>query len=376
MLVERIPGAKVVGISDALGYLYDPEGLPVEQIFNLFRERGSVTRLYFNDVLLSDRWGVSRTKYSSAPNDLLREAAFCLLPASPVANYLGVDEASQASMTVDRMGSFSLILEAANTYSPDQARRAARSRMERAVYRERGVLIATDFLVNSGGVIFAAKEHLIRTPGHLRIPADMLGDRKAVDEWLAKHSAELQELAEKRRQSADAYRAEVIRRNMKELIDLLVADADTLPCDAAERISIRRVARREGDRTANELMVPIPMITAEKTIGDAATMLLDAESDILAVVGVQGELVGVVTDWDIVRAAAQGLLLSQPLADIMSRNVISASPQETVTEMIHKLEVNEISSMPVVDENGVLGMVSTDLLARSTLLRLLQSQVD
>ena len=58
-----------------------------------------------------------------------------------------------------------------------------------------------------------------------------------------KHSTELHELAEKRRQSADVYREEVIRRNMKELIDLLVADADTLPCDAAERISVRRVAR-------------------------------------------------------------------------------------------------------------------------------------
>ena len=52
-----------------------------------------------------------RTKYSSAPNDLMREAAFCLLPASPVANYLGVDEAGRTSMTVDRMGSFALILK-------------------------------------------------------------------------------------------------------------------------------------------------------------------------------------------------------------------------------------------------------------------------
>jgi glutamate dehydrogenase/leucine dehydrogenase/predicted transcriptional regulator len=374
LLGERIPGAKVVGISDALGYLYDPEGLPISQLFRLFRERGSVTRTYFSDVLVSDRWGVSRTKYSSAPNDLLRENAFCLLPASPIANYLGVDDASQAAMTVDKMGGYSLILEAANTYSPDRTRRTARARMERAVYRERGVLIATDFLVNSGGVIFAAKEHLIRTPGHLRIPSDMLGNGKAVDGWLAKHAEELQELAEKRRQSADAYRAEVIQRNMKEMVDLLVADADTLPSDAAERISIRRVASREGDRTAAELMVPMPTIPAGKKVSEAAALLLDAGSNILAVIGEQGELVGVVTDWDIVRATAQGGDEDQPLDEIMSRNVISVAPQETITEMIQKLEANEISSMPVVDESGVCGMISTDLLARSTLLRLLQSQ--
>jgi glutamate dehydrogenase (NAD(P)+) len=376
LLGERIPGARVVGISDALGYLYDPEGLPIDQLFTMWRERGSVTRAFFSDVLLSDRWGVSRAKYSSAPNDLLREEAFCLLPASPVANYLGVDESSQASMTIDRMGSFAVILEAANTYSPDRTRRAARARMERAVYRERGVLIATDFLVNSGGVIFAAKEHLIRTPGHLRIPAEMLGNPAEVDLWLAKHSDELQKLAEKRRQAADRCRAEVIHRNMKELVDLLIADPDTLPIDAAERISIRRVADREGDRTAAQVMKPIPTIAIDLAVYNAAAALLESNSRILAVLDTKGELAGVITDWDIVRASAGGGDSQRPLREIMTENVIAVAPQATISEIVQKLEAHEISAMPVVDESGVQGVVSSDLLARSSLLRLLHSQVD
>lgn len=56
------------------------------------------------------------------------------------------------------MGAWTVIVEGANTYSAEPARRSARARMERAAYRERGVLIATDYLVNSGGVIFAAQE--------------------------------------------------------------------------------------------------------------------------------------------------------------------------------------------------------------------------
>lgn len=375
---ERMPGVRVVGISDALGYLYDEDGLPSDQLFHMWQERGRVTRLYFNDVLLSDRWGVSHTKYSSAPNDLLRESAFCLIPASPVANYLDVDASSGPAMTVDRMGKWAVIIEGANTYSPDRARRAARARTEREIYRQRGVLIATDYLVNSGGVIYAAQEHLIKTPGHLRIPGEILGNRTAVDEWLAAHLDDLGELAEKRRKAAEKYREEVIRRNMRELVDLLVADADMLPCEAAEHISIRRVAKRESDRTAAELMSPIPTIAVDKTVRDAAALLVEAKSSILAVVSAKGEMVGVVTDWDITRSAA-GLNAVQenPTLDvIMSRNVISAEPGDTILEMVTRLEHYEISAMPVVDQGSVLGMISADLLARRSLLRLLQSQVD
>jgi glutamate dehydrogenase (NAD(P)+) len=379
MLCTRLEGAQVTGISDALGYLYDKEGLPAEALFQMWQERGLVTRDYFNEVLLLDRWGVSRTKYSSATNDLLRESAFCLIPASPVANYLSFaadsEASSQPSMTVDQMGNWAVIIEGANTYSPDRARKAARERMERMVYRQRGVLIATDYLVNSGGVIFAAQEHLIRTPSHLRIPGDMLGNRQAVDTWLEEHAEDLSELAEVRRVTAETYREEVIRRNMRELVDLLEADADLLPCQAAERISIRRVAKRESDRTAAEILVPIPTIPVTCTVRQAAEKLVESSGSILAVVSLESELMGVVTEWDITRSTAQGGAGDQTLEGIMSKQVIAAEPGDTILEMIRKLEHYEISAMPVVEKGCVLGMVSADLLARRSLLRLLQSQI-
>ena len=59
----------------------------------------------------------------------------------------------------------------------------------------------------------------------------------------------------------------------------------------------------------------------------------------------------------------------------MSREVIAAAPEDTILEMIRKLEHHEISAMPVVDRGCVEGMVSADLLARRSLLRLLQTQV-
>ena len=346
MVRERLPGAKVIGISDAMGYLYDEEGLPVEDLFRMWQAHGLVTRPYFLEQLLH----MASTKYSTQPNDLLREDAFCLIPAAPIANYLDTDPTSRPAVTVDRMGRWTLSVEGANTYSPDPARKAARARMERAVYRQRGVLIATDYLVNSGGVIFAAQEQLIKTPEHLHLPDAMRGDRAAVERWLAEHAEAFATLAEQRRQAAEAYRETVIRRNMRELVDLLVADADMLPCEAAERISVRRIAARESGRTAADLMEPIPTITLNASIHEAAAVLVEAGRAILAVLTPQGELTGVVTRWDITRAIAQGLPDDQPLEQIMTREVIAAPLSDSILEMVRKLEHHDISAMPVVEQ--------------------------
>src|SRR3990170_2801331 len=374
-LCQWLPGAQVIGVSDELGYLYDEQGLPVDQLFNLWQTQGLVTRAYFQEQLAQAGRGQVKVKFSNAPNDMLRESAFCLIPAAPVANYLDTDPDTHPSMTVDRMGRWSMIVEGANTYSPDPERKVARARMERAVYRQLGVLIATDYLVNSGGVIFAAQERLIKTPAHLRFPDEMRGERAAVEGWLKTHASELEELAEQRRLAAEAHRAEVIRRNIREIVDLLAADTDLLPCEAAERVSVRRIAARESDRTAADIMEQVPIIPVESTVQQAAAILVDAGCPILAVVSPDGELLGVVTEWDITRATARGSPDDQPLDRIMTRQVITASPQDGILEVIRKLEYHEISSMPVVSGKSVLGMVNSDLLARKSLLRLLQSQV-
>jgi CBS domain-containing protein len=167
----------------------------------------------------------------------------------------------------------------------------------------------------------------------------------------------------------------VIHRNIKEMVDLLVANPEMLPYEAAEHISIRRVVKRESDRKVAEIMAPISTITEDKTVREAAALLLEANRQILAVVTGEGELAGVVTDWDITCSTAQGFSGDHPLNQIMSKKVVTVGPSTTILEVVRKLEHYEISAVPVVEGGIVQGMVSADLLARQTLLRLLQSKV-
>ena len=363
---------RIIGISDAGGYLYDEKGLPVSDLLAMREGSGEVTYPYFLKHLAGKRGGSA--KFSTAAADLLRESAFCLVPAAPIAHYLGTDPGTHPSMTVDRAGRWAMIVEGANTYSPDPVRRAARMRMERAVHWQRGTVIASDFLVNSGGVIFAAQEKVIKTPPSINIPPRLLGKPEAVEHWLAERREEFRRLAEQRLQAGTRQRDEVIRRNMKEQVDSLLADPDLLPVEAAEQISIRRIASSEAFRCVGDIMEPLQSIPPDRSVRDAAQILIADPHEMLAVVSPAGVLMGVVTDWDIAKASATACAADVPVAEIMSREVITARPDDNVIDVIRKLETYEISAMPVVKGEAVVGLVSTDILAHKTLYRLLQAQ--
>jgi glutamate dehydrogenase (NAD(P)+) len=372
ILRKRLPSAKITGISDLHGYIYDRNGLPADRLVRLAERHGLVTRRYYEEKIAPQGHRQS-TKFSTAADNLLRESAFCFIPASSVFNYLGAQPADNSSMCVDQAGSWSLIVEGANTYSPDPNRKAARTRMERAVYRRRGVMVANDYLVNSGGVIFAAQEHIIPTPEHLQIPGAILGNPDAVESWLAQKKAEFEKLSQKRLEAGSIHRDRAIRRNMTELVDMLSADADLLPCQAAERISLHRLAVRESERTARDIMEPIPVINCSIGLQDAAALFVKTQKSIIAVLSDDDKLAGVLTAWDVTRAVAENVS-THSVEAIMTRKVISVKPTGTIIDIVTELEQNQISAMPVVDDGRVLGMVNSDLLAQRYLLRLLRSK--
>jgi glutamate dehydrogenase (NAD(P)+) len=373
LLLEKFPAANVIGVNDLQGYLYDRTGLSIDKLLTLAKQQGLVSRQYYENEIASQGHRHS-TKFSTDANNLLRESAFCFIPAAPMFNYLGVLPTEACSMSVDRMGTWSLIIEGANTYSPDPNRKAARTRMEQEVYRQKGVMIANDYLVNSGGVIFAAQEHIIPTPAHLQISPKILGKRESVENWLSKNAAELNEISARRLEAGMAFREKSIRRNMTELVDSLASDSELLPCKAAERISLHRLTEKEKERTAKDIMEPIPTLGIQAALAEAAVLIVESQSNIIAVLSKDDKLAGVVTPWDITRATAGGVS-QDSVEKIMTRKVISANPSDSILDIVTDLEQNQISAMPVVQNGTVLGMVSSDLLAQRYLLRLLRSQV-
>jgi len=131
---------------------------------------------------------------------------------------------------------------------------------------------------------------------------------------------------------------------------------------------------KESQRTAKEIMDPMPTIKNHSKIQEAAELMVNSQSNIIAVLNENDMIAGVITTWDITQAVARGAC-GQSLEMIMTRKVISVAPGCSILDTVTELEQNQFSAMPVVDDGKVLGMVSSDLLAQRYLLRLLRSQV-
>jgi glutamate dehydrogenase (NAD(P)+) len=373
LLTDNPPN--IVGISDASGYVYSPVGVPTERFFRMWADRvvqdGTVSRPFIEEWIAKKKWDQPMS-FSTDCNNLLREDAFCLIPAAPVPNYLDIDDATNPSMTVDRIGKWRLVIEGANTYSPDPERLHARRRMERAVYRDKGVLIVADHLVNSGGVVYAAHERIMPTPSHLAIPRHLLGNREAVDEWLHENRDGFAELSEKRRLAAEAKIQDVIEDNMEDLISGLEANRAWLPCEAAEAVSFKRISSNERELTVRDVMVPIPTVGPGTSAREAAKTLTDSGQRAVAVVSEDGTYLGVIRHREITRFVAADRDESATAESIMTTDVETVEPCLTVLQCIHKLDTFRAPAAPVCEGRSVLGMVTSDLLSTKAMFRLLE----
>jgi len=352
---------RIVGVSDVRGFLFGGDGLDVPRLLELATTDKTVSHEYYSRVLALQ--GMDGIKFSSARDDLLRESADVLIPAAPVANYVGLDASSDPSMVLDRIGRWRVIVEGANTYSAAQEKRAEKRSIERILYRERGTLIATDYLSNSGGVIYAAHEKLVPTPTELRFPARLRGNRAACERWLAERGEAFAELAERRRALAERKRDAVIERNITALIEGLSADRTQLPCDVAEGIAKSRI---ETQRTIDGLMSDQFVIVPETaSIQSVADTLKANSTEAALVLSDGGVLEGILTRWDIVLAVADRRAPAALAREVMTREVVAFRPRESVVEVMPVARRHGYSVMPVVDEERrVVGVIRLqDLIA-------------
>jgi L-aspartate semialdehyde sulfurtransferase len=113
-----------------------------------------------------------------------------------------------------------------------------------------------------------------------------------------------------------------------------------------------------GPRVLDIMDKSVITISETEEITAAAKKLLKGETNHLPVVNKKGELVGIVTTFDISKAVANPGK-AHYVKDIMKTKVITATPDESVDIAVQKLEQYNISALPVVDrEHHVLGILT------------------
>jgi CBS domain-containing protein len=111
---------------------------------------------------------------------------------------------------------------------------------------------------------------------------------------------------------------------------------------------------------AKEIMTSdIVSVCGDTSIKEAAVKMRDADIGSLPVEENE-HLVGIVTDRDIVlKTVAEDLDSSQvKCKEVMSKDVITATPDMNVEEVAHLMAHNQVKRIPVVQDEGVVGIIS------------------
>ncbi len=92
----------------------------------------------------------------------------------------------------------------------------------------------------------------------------------------------------------------------------------------------------------------------------AAAALLHARKVGAMVVCEHGDVVGILSERDLVRLVAEGgeKALSQPISSCMTRDVVFASPSETIDDLLTRMTDRKIRHLPVMSEGRLAGIVS------------------
>jgi CBS domain-containing protein len=117
-------------------------------------------------------------------------------------------------------------------------------------------------------------------------------------------------------------------------------------------MNVETILRDKGDWVAT--------IRPDATIAAAIDMLNRERVGALVVSEDGGEVAGVLSERDIVRALGRHGedLLSRSVEDIMTRDVITCEPGDTVGELMSEMTNRRIRHLPVVVEGRLRGIVS------------------
>ena len=120
---------------------------------------------------------------------------------------------------------------------------------------------------------------------------------------------------------------------------------------------------------ASEVMQrPVLATTPRASVRDIAAQLVTNEISGMPVTEKTGEIVGVITEADILGALMDGKKLENLTAqDIMSADPITVDMDTPMNEVMKRLEENGVLRLPVISHGKVVGIISRRDIIRSVL---------
>ena len=120
-------------------------------------------------------------------------------------------------------------------------------------------------------------------------------------------------------------------------------------------------------RKASEIMTrPVVAVKESACARDVVLQLIAGLFSGMPVTSDDGEVVGIITELDILAAVDDGReLMKTPVREIMTTDVARANPETTVADLIKILREFHLIRVPIVKNNKLVGIVSRSDILRS-----------
>lgn len=104
----------------------------------------------------------------------------------------------------------------------------------------------------------------------------------------------------------------------------------------------------------------VVVTSPETTVGDVARVLRDMKIGAVVVVGTCGRIAGIISERDIARGLALhgGALPAVRVADLMTRTVVTCTPDNSITDIMTTMTTHRFRHMPVVKDGTLIGVIS------------------
>jgi CBS domain-containing protein len=116
---------------------------------------------------------------------------------------------------------------------------------------------------------------------------------------------------------------------------------------------------REGTPAEQLMTSDIATVSPDVAAEKAVTILLEEDIGSLVVTDDDGHLAGIITSNDFLETVSELDAAGATVAELMSDEVFTISPDDSIQTAAARMIANGISHLPVEDDTGVVGMIST-----------------
>lgn len=114
------------------------------------------------------------------------------------------------------------------------------------------------------------------------------------------------------------------------------------------------------DVLANKPIQGVETISAQETLTGLAAHLREKNIGSMVVTGPEGGMVGVISERDVVRAIADDgdSAMRRSVASYMTREVVTATPDDHTVEVLERMTQGRFRHMPVIERGELIGLIS------------------